>query len=458
MKLRLILLCFLVLLSCAHAEKKVKATKTKKAKDYDDDDDYGYGDDASPASSPSSVPLARQEQERLESAPSEHQDYIREQYQKFMSQRKAEKKKKDEAEQLEKYKKQSGGKAPPPPPEGKSPKALGMKRDPVIHGDVPLTAHVAIKGGVFWFGTNLGSEKLAPRVLKDGAEPRVIASVADFGMDVDCVTNEQFQAFVRATDYKSEAELYGWSFVLESLASEDVIEEVDGEMGYGRVKDAKHWMAVAGADWLHPHGKDSSIDGASTLPVVQISWKDATEYCAWSGLRLPTEREWEFAARGGLVNQSYPWGKEYKAHRMNIWDGDFPMENTLGDGFHGLAPVKSFAPPNAYGLYNMLGNVWEWVSGGKPTERVLRGGSFVDSRDGSFNHAVLVSTRQVNAGDSAASNNGFRCASGEGKKSSKNSKSSSKRGEMNGNDNGMGKRSNGKSRAASKEEEDLVEL
>jgi formylglycine-generating enzyme required for sulfatase activity len=146
-----------------------------------------------------------------------------------------------------------------------------------------------------------------------------------------------------------------WSFVLDSQASEEVIEEVDGEMGYGRVKDAKHWMAVAGASWKHPYGADSNIDEAMDLPVVHVSYLDATEYCAWAhDRRLPTEKEWEYAARGGRINQTYPWGDAWLPRRMNIWEGDFPKENTVADGYHGLAPVKSYTP-NDFGLYNMLG-------------------------------------------------------------------------------------------------------
>jgi formylglycine-generating enzyme len=200
-----------------------------------------------------------------------------------------------------------------------------------------------------------------------------------------------------------------------------------------------HWMAVANASWHHPFGLDRSIEDMDMMdhPVIQVSHGDAVEYCAWAGggksiaaggLRLPSEKEWEYAARGGRVNESYPWGDQLDLTKMNIWSGDFPNENDMVDGFLATAPVKSF-PQNAYGLHNMLGrstqicliallsnafvyagNVWEWVSGGKAAERVLRGGSFIDSADGKFNHLVMVSTRQLNSGDSAGSNISFRCA------------------------------------------------
>jgi sulfatase modifying factor 1 len=172
-----------------------------------------------------------------------------------------------------------------------------------------------------------------------------------------------------------------WSFVLDSQASEDTREEVDSERGYGRVKDAQHWMAVVGADWAHPYGPDSDTTALQNHPVVQVSLKDAAEYCHWAGAgdrRLPNEKEWEFAARGGLVNNTYPWGDKLLSNHMNIWDGEFPKENTVMDGYHGTNPVKVY-PPNGYGLYNMVGNVWEWVTGGTEDKRILRGGSFVDS-------------------------------------------------------------------------------
>jgi len=177
----------------------------------------------------------------------------------------------------------------------------------------------------------------------------------------------------------------------------------------GRVRNSEHWMGVKGASWKHPYGVDSDILNILDLPAAHISYRDAEEYCSWADRRLPTEKEWEYSARAGRINETYPWGNVFENGLMNIWEGNFPKENLLLDGFHGLAPVKAFSASN-YGLYNMLGNCWEWVKGGDRQHRILRGGSFIDSVDGKFNHAVYVSTRHVNSEDAGASNIGFRCA------------------------------------------------
>eukprot|EP01041_Mallomonas_annulata_P001270 gene1270-2456_t len=259
-----------------------------------------------------------------------------------------------------------------------------------------------------------------------------------FSIDVDLVSVAQFRAFVGATKYVSEAEQFGWSFVFEQLASPATINTCDSRLG--RVKDAPHWLGVEGADWRHPHGPDSSSINADSrnMPVTHMSYNDATEYCTWAGLRLPLESEWEYAARGGMENKSYPWGSELltgsssSRSRMNVWEGEFKvkgvgetssssdnsgssgtMTNTMEDGYLGVAPLDAYPPQTSTGLRHMLGNVWEWVQGGSKKKRVLRGGSFIDSIDGTFNHIVLVSTRQLNSGDSTASNIGFRCVRGE---------------------------------------------
>lgn len=273
---------------------------------------------------------------------------------------------------------------------------------------------VNITGGTFWFGTQLMiANKLIPNEAKDGAEARTKKTVKPFRIEKYAVSNARFAKFVEETGYVTEAETFTWSFVLEHLASKKVIKQVDGKKGYGRVKDSTHWMAVPGAYWAKPYGKDSPDMLSETnrnLPAVHMSHTDAERYCAWAGRRLPTELEWEFAARGGRSKQNFPWGDQLLPRRMNVWEGAFPAASVqLDDGYLGVAPVDAY-PADAYGLHNMVGNVWEWVAGGVKDKRVLRGGSFIDSADGRFNHIVRVSTRQENSGDSAASNIGFRCA------------------------------------------------
>jgi formylglycine-generating enzyme len=306
--------------------------------------------------------------------------------------------------------------------------------------DIPLTIQSNITGGTYWHGTQLqvGNGKIITATSKDGANSLALKTVKTFMMDIHTVTNEQFAAFIADTGYTTEAETFQWSFVLEHLASDSVRAQVDSEKGYGRVKDALHWMAVPKAMWSKPYGVDSgSVLSADqrVLPVVHVSYTDAERYCAWAGRRLPSELEWEYAARGGRTKQRYPWGDSFVPGRMNIWDGAFPAEAnpnphllTDGDGYLGPAPVQAYEP-NAYGLYNMVGNVWEWTSSPESTDknRVLRGGSFIDSWDGSFNHIAMVSTRQENSGDSTSSNTGFRCAGNALKKDKNKAKVSKKR-------------------------------
>lgn len=313
-----------------------------------------------------------------------------------------------------------------PPPvkqrKGFSPKERNMKR--LSDSKIALTEQVLLGGDTFWMGQQVPSK--VPRnkdekTVTDGAEPKRKVKVKAFYLDKDAVSISQFRAFVKETKYVTEAEQYGWSFVLEYFASIATVETSDSRLG--RVKDATHWLAVEGADWRHPEGPDSfSTKGdraAREYPVTHVSLNDASEYCAWAGLRLPSEAEWEFAARGGLTNMSYPWGDELLPGRMNIWEGAFPKENTLEDGYAGVAPLDAYPPQTATGLRHILGNVWEWVRGGTKKQSILRGGSFVDSVLGDFNHIVLVSTRQTNGADSGANNVGFRCAKSVTPKSAK---------------------------------------
>ncbi len=157
------------------------------------------------------------------------------------------------------------------------------------------------------------------------------------------------------TGWRTEAESYGWSFVFGGLLPDD-FPPTRG------VQAAPWWRQVEGADWRRPEGPGSDTAGRSDHPVVHVSWNDAQAFCAWSGTRLPTEAEWEVAARGGLEGQAFPWGDQLEpggVHRMNTFQGEFPGGNTGDDGYLGTAPVDAFEP-NGYGLYNMTGNVWEW--------------------------------------------------------------------------------------------------
>jgi formylglycine-generating enzyme len=169
---------------------------------------------------------------------------------------------------------------------------------------------------------------------------------------------------------------------------------------------------VFGATWRHPFGPGSSCD--LDHPVVHVSWRDASAYAEWLDCRLPTEAEWEFAARGGLEGCRYPWGDDFApdgAALANIWEGVFPTSNTAADGWVGTAPVDAF-PPNRFGLHNMVGNVWEWCAGGWAPDQadleVVRGGSYL-CHD-SYCNRYRVSARTATTADSSTGHTGFRVA------------------------------------------------
>ena len=255
----------------------------------------------------------------------------------------------------------------------------------------------------------------------DGEGPVHPVRLAGFELAPHAVTNNEFGRFAEATGYRTEAERFGWSFVFAGLLPDDFPET-------RAVAAAPWWRQVEGSWWRRPEGPQSSLGGRGDHPVVHVSWNDALAFCAWAGARLPTEAEWEYAARGGLEGRVYPWGDELEPggeHRMNVWQGTFPTDNTLADGYLGTAPVDAYAP-NGFGLHNMTGNVWEWCADwfdphaytrdrpdnplGPPsgTHRVSRGGSYLCHA--SYCRRYRVAARNALTPDSSTGNTGFRCA------------------------------------------------
>lgn len=273
-----------------------------------------------------------------------------------------------------------------------------------------------IPGGSFWMGTN-SNEGFAA----DGEGPERQVRLDPFEMAPCAVTNAQYKAFVDATGYLTEAERFGWSFVFHLLVSEEIKQTVDQVP-----RDVPWWYVVEGACWYAPEGPGSHVENRMNHPAIHISWNDADAYCRWAGVRLPTEAEWEFAARGGLERREYPWGDLLKVnseHRCNIWQGKFPNHNSALDGYIGTAPADAFLP-NGYGLYNMSGNVWEWCSDWFSPDyhqvtstrnphytrstgrRSMRGGSYLCHR--SYCNRYRVAARSSNTPDSSTGNCGFR--------------------------------------------------
>nr|WP_280703700.1 formylglycine-generating enzyme family protein [Kitasatospora sp. GP82] len=285
-----------------------------------------------------------------------------------------------------------------------------------VAGPVDLSSHLSrLDGG--WF--SMGSDD-ALSYPEDGEGPARRVRVSPFAPDPCCVSNAYFGAFVDTTGHVTDAERYGASFVFGGLLPDDFPPT-------RAVAAAPWWREVLGADWRHPEGPGSDLAGRENHPVVHVSWNDAIAYCAWAELRLPTEAEWEYAARGGLEQQPFPWGDELLPggrHRMNVWNGSFPDRNTREDGYLGTCPVDAF-DPNGYGLHNTTGNVWEWTAdrfstghAAGPCEdpagpttgtaRVLRGGSYLCHA--SYCRRYRVSARMANTPESSTGNIGFRCA------------------------------------------------
>jgi sulfatase modifying factor 1 len=276
---------------------------------------------------------------------------------------------------------------------------------------------VSLPGGRFLMGTDYeGGFPL------DGEGPGRPVIVSPFAMDAAPVANSQFATFVRETAYVTEAERFGWSFVFWAHVPEEHFEEYVVDT----IAAAPWWCKVPGANWKSPEGPVSDLTTRGEHPVVHVSHNDALAYAAWAGKQLPTEAEWEFAARGGLEQKLYAWGDELTPngkHLCNIWQGKFPVEDTAEDGFAGTCPVTAF-PPNAYGLFSVAGNVWEWTSdwfgvrhspheSTDPTGpahgegKVIKGGSFLCHA--SYCNRYRVAARTQNTPDSSTSNLGFRC-------------------------------------------------
>jgi len=326
--------------------------------------------------------------------------------------------------------------------------AIAQERPPA---DRPA-GMVWIAGGEFLMGTD--DPKLPPN-----EHPAHRVRVDGFWMDQHPVTNAQFRKFVSATNYKTIAERpIDWEEIRKQSPpgtprpSDEMLQP--GSLVFtspGRSVDLRNlsnwWTWTTGANWQHPQGPVSTIDGKDDYPVVQVAWDDAHAYCKWAGRTLPTEAQWEFASRGGLEGKRFPWGDEFRPggkFMANTYTGEFPVKDTAEDGYAGVAPVKSF-PPNGFGLYDMGGNVWNWTSdlyridaheqtaremkesgvsccnnpqGPKaafnPTrhvidvpERVIKGGSFLCNV--SYCESYRPSARRGTPPDTGSEHVGFRC-------------------------------------------------
>lgn len=255
----------------------------------------------------------------------------------------------------------------------------------------------------------------------DGEGPVHEVALDAFRIDRFAVTNDAFARFVDATGWVTDAERFGWSFVFAGLLPDD-FPPTRGVVG------AEWWRQVSGATWCHPEGPHSGVDARLDHPVVHVSWHDAAAYCRWTGTRLPTEAEWEGAARGGRAGTAFPWGDDLEPdgeRRMNVFQGRFPHVDRGADGHVGTVPVDAF-PANDLGLRNTTGNVWEWCADwfdaayyarsersnprgpARGERRVQRGGSYLCHI--SYCRRYRVSARSASEPTSSTGNAGFRVA------------------------------------------------
>ncbi|MEM9631629.1 MAG: formylglycine-generating enzyme family protein [Pseudomonadota bacterium] len=279
-------------------------------------------------------------------------------------------------------------------------------------GTKPDLDTVIVPAGVPVLGTRY------PRIPNDGEERRRAPALRQFRMTATTITNAEFAAFVEETGYVTDAEQYGWSFVFWSQVP-DSIGETQAVVG------TEWWRKVEGADWRRVAGPGTEARWQPDHPVVHISWNDATAFAKWIGGRLPTEAEWEHAARGGLGDVPYPWGAhepdDESYQPCNIWQGRFPEGNLALDGYETTAPARSFKP-NGFGLYNMVGNVWEWTA--EPFKipslkkavrqrlatmkgfKLLKGGSYLCHRTYCWRYRIAA--RSGASADTTIAHKGFR--------------------------------------------------
>ena len=269
-----------------------------------------------------------------------------------------------------------------------------------------------IPGGLAMVGTRF------PELIEDGEGAIRRIRIKPFRMSATTITNNEFRAFVEETGYVTEAEQFGWSFVFWS--------EVPSSVGpTTAVSGIEWWRRVDGACWYAPRGPETKNDCLPEHPVVHVSWNDARAYASWVGGRLPSEAEWEHAARAGQGDVRFPWGNaepnDADFTPCNIWQGDFPRVNTAADGYVSTAPARSFKP-NPWGLYNLVGNVWEWTAdpyrvrslkssvkerlAGMKGYKLSKGGSFLCHR--SYCYRYRIAARSGISPDSTTTHQGFR--------------------------------------------------
>jgi formylglycine-generating enzyme required for sulfatase activity len=275
---------------------------------------------------------------------------------------------------------------------------------------------VRFQGGRSFVGTD------APEIPFDGEGPRRPIRLSPFGIDRYAVSNRRFGTFVAETGYLTDAERFGWSFVFEHF----VLPE---RKNAPHAAEAPWWRKIQGAFWAAPEGPGSSVTGKDQHPVVHISWNDAIAFAQWCGGRLPSEVEWEHAARGGAENRRFPWGNdeplEGKDAPCNIWQGQFPHFNNRPEARVGTVPVDALAP-NPAGLYNCSGNVWEWCAdafrvhslnraaqkrnreSASGDEKVMKGGSYLCHR--SYCYRYRIAARAGRSPDTSTGHAGFRVA------------------------------------------------